>query len=273
MDKWLEGKKTFVRNYPAEVVLPETSPARELCAAIVKMKSKAVGYHWLPWSQIFSAATENLREQSSGKRKREVTPFDGDFSGKPDERGDLSAIRLMLELRGKAFAWSGICHLHSWKTYTETFMHLYQTKPQFDGERAPCLSEAITADRVAVESAFALCQEDEWALDDALKEVSKARGELFQMLGPRAKAFTKEVKGTKGAGKDQKKQLDTESKRIQSQFAKLSGKKKQVCYAWAFADNCTKGEKCRFAHVCAVKKADGKPCGADHLPTVCPHLS
>ena len=274
MDKWLECKKTFTRSYPAEVVLPETSPSRELCATVAKMKNKAIGFYWLAWSLVFSAATESLRDQSGGKRKRDITPFEGDLSGKPDERGDLSAIRLMLELRGKAFAWSGMCHLHSWKTYTEMFMHLYQAKPQFDGERAPCLSEAITADRVAVEAAFALVQEDDWSLDDALKEVAKPRGELFQMLGPRAKSFTKETKGTKGAGKDSKKlALDADSKAIQAKCVKLPGKKKQMCFAWAFSNNCSKGDKCRFAHSCAVKKPDGKPCAcADHRPSECPHL-
>lgn len=286
-----ELKQKFKKNYPAEILLPETTPSLRLLSLVHHQKTKQE-YKWVPWkyrlsqakADELSAAKPNRMAKSEGLHLHALlvdTPPELTI-----ENGAMGmhALRQTFETFSYAMAMVELAHLATLKQYYLRFLQLMTTKLDAEtGLRNPTILEAQSADKTLMAIVCELVMEKGWNFDDSLHEVTFIRAEINTLLqarprlpkpiqprfesgnqkglgkGNRVGPYQK-GKGNKGGksgsfGQKGKVNWITE--------AMVNGTKRQLCMRFQ-SGKCDMGSACKFHHGCAYPMANGEACNKPH---------
>ena len=288
-----EMKRKFKQHYPAEVLLPETTPSLRLLSLVHHQKSK-MEFRWVPWkyrisqskAEELSAAKPNRMAKSEGLQLHALlvdTPPELNI-----ENGSMGmhALRQTFETFSYAMAMVELAHLATLKNYYLRFINLMTTKMDAEtGLRNPTILEAQSADKTLMTIACDLVMEKGWTFDDALHEVTFIRAEINTLLQARPRLPKQtyqrlESGSSKGSGKNPRpgpysKGGKSSGKSGGKSSGKTSGKvnwvtetmvngnKKQLCMRFQ-TGKCDMGSTCRFHHGCAFPTSNGEACGKSH---------
>ena len=289
----LELKQRFRKNYPAEVLLPETTPSLRLLSLAHHQKSKRE-YKWVPWKFRLSQAKadELVSNRPTRMAKSEGLQLHALLVDTPPELNiengsmGMHALRQTFETYSYAMAMVELAHLATMKQYYLRFLHLMTTKLDSEtGLRNPTILEAQSADKTLMSIVCELVTEKNWSFDDALHEITFIRAEINTLLQARPKlprqVFQRLESGSpKGAGKQSRpgpyqpskgKGGKSSSKGSGKQPGKVqwiteamvNGSKKQLCMRFQ-SGKCDMGANCRFHHGCAYPMSNGEACNKSH---------
>ena len=284
-------KQKFKRNYPAEILLPETTPSLRLLSLIHHQKLKCE-YKWVPWKYRLSQAKADEITAVKPNRiaKSEGLQLHALLVDSPPElhidNGALGmhALRQTFETFSYAMAMCEIVHLATMKNYYLKFINLMTTRLEAEtGLRNPTILEAQSADKTLMTIACELVLEKQWSFDDAIHEVTCIRAEINTLLQarprlPRQTYQRLESSSSKGGGKNNRPTPYGKGKTGKSS-GKSSGKtggkvtwvtetsvggtKKQLCMRFQ-SGKCDMGNTCRFHHGCAFPLPSGEACNKNH---------
>ena len=286
-------KNKFRQHYPAEVLMPDTTPSLRLLSLLHHQKTKKE-FKWVPWK--FRLSQSKAEELSSTKASRlakseglhlhallvdtppELTIENGSMG--------LHALRQTFETFSYAAAMVEIAHLATLKQYFLRFLNLMTVKLDAEtGLRNPTILEAQSADKALMTIVCDLVMEKGWGFDDALHEVTFIRAEINTLLQARPKLpkqtfqrlegtypkgqgkFSRsnpypDRKGGKGPGK-QGKGSKAGGKVSWVTEATVNGQKQQLCVRFQ-TGKCDLGASCRFHHGCAYPLQTGEACNKSH---------
>ena len=160
-------KQKFKRNYPAEILLPETTPSLRLLSLIHHQKVKGE-FKWVPWKYRLSQAKADEITAVKPNRiaKSEELQLHALLVDSPPElhidNGALGmhALRQTFETFSYAMAMCEIAHLATMKTYYLKFINLMTTRLEAEtGLRNPTILEAQSADKTLMTIACELVME------------------------------------------------------------------------------------------------------------------
>ena len=284
-------KQKFKRNYPAEILLPETTPSLRLLSLIHHQKVKGE-FKWVPWKYRLSQAKADEITAVKPNRiaKSEGLQLHALLVDSPPElhidNGALGmhALRQTFETFSYAMAMCEIAHLATMKTYYLKFINLMTTRLEAEtGLRNPTILEAQSADKTLMTIACELVMEKQWTFDDAIHEVTCIRAEINTLLQarprlPRQTYQRLESGSSQGNGKNNRSTPYGKGKTGKSS-GKTSGKtggkvtwvtetsvggsKKQLCMRFQ-SGKCDMGAACRFHHGCAFPLPSGEACNKNH---------
>lgn len=287
-----EMKQKFKKHYPAEVLLPETTPSLRLLSLVHHQKSKQE-FRWVPWKYRLSQF--NAEELSAAKPARmartEGLQLHALLVDTPPEltieNGSMGmhALRQTFETFSYAMAMVELAHLATLKNYYLRFINLMTTRLDSEiGLRNPTILEAQSADKTLMTIACDLVMEKGWTFDDALHEVTFIRAEINTLLQarprlPRQTFQRLESSSSKGSGKQNrpgpynnkgksgkaggKSSGKTAGKVTWITETVINGSKKQLCMRFQ-TGKCDMGTNCRFHHGCAFPTANGEACNKSH---------
>ena len=286
-----EMKQRFRKHYPAEVLLPETTPSLRLLSLVHHQKSKSE-FRWVPWKYRLSQfkADELSSAKPTRMAKTEGLQLHALLVDTPPEltieNGSMGmhALRQTFETFSYAMAMVELAHLATLKNYYLRFINLMTTKMDSEtGLRNPTILEAQSADKTLMTIACDLVMEKGWTFDDALHEVTFIRAEINTLLQARPRLPKQtyqrlEVTSSKGAGKNSrpgpygkgksgksgtKSGGKTSGKVSWITEAMVNGTKKQLCMRFQ-TGKCDMGNNCRFHHGCAFPTSTGEACNKSH---------
>ena len=288
-----ELKNKFRQNYPAEVLMADTTPSLRLLSLLHHQKTRRE-FKWVPWKfRISQAKAEELSSSKSSKLARseglqlhallvdtppELTIENGSMG--------LHALRQTFETFIYAAAMVEIAHLATLKQYFLRFLNLMTVKLDAEtGLRNPTILEAQSADKALMTIVCDLVMEKGWGFDDALHEVTFIRAEINTLLQARPKlpkqTFQRLEGGyNKGQGKSGRPAPYQDSKGGKSKGktgkgsksggkvswvteATVNGQKQQLCVRFQ-TGKCDLGTSCRFHHGCAYPLPNGEACNKSH---------
>ena len=274
-----ELKRAFFRDYPSEVLSPDTCPSGRLIAmAHSQVQKKDIA--WIPWK--YRLSQQRLEEiqmaRPSKVAKTEPTSLHQLLWDDPpsidvsNANMGFNGIRTMLELVATAYALVQGCHLGRVKAYNLKFLGLISTRLDADlGLRHVNVLEAQAADRMLWGIIADLTTDKGWNLNDSLHEVTVLRSDMIGLLQPRPKAIQRyhnsdipaasNAKG-KGRGKSKSKKGSSSANPKWVSSIQMQGTTFSICMRYQ-SGSCT-NSNCRFKHVCAVPKSDGTACGGNH---------
>jgi hypothetical protein len=273
-----ELKRAFFRDYPSEVLSPDTCPSSRLIAmAHAQVQKKDIA--WIPWK--YRLSHQRLEEVQMARptkmAKTEHTSLHQLLWDDPpsievsNANMGYNGIRNMLELNATAYALVQGCHLGRIKAYNLKFLGLISTRLDSDlGLRHVTVLEAQAADRMLWGIIADLTTDKGWTLNDSLHEVTVLRSDMIGLLQPRPKTIprsfpseTTTVSNTKGKGRGKSKSKKGASsgnpKWVSTQ---MQGTSHSICMRYQ-SGTCS-NSNCRFKHVCAIPKSDGTACGGNH---------
>ena len=286
-----EMKQKFRKHYPAEVLLPETTPSLRLLSLVHHQKSKSE-FRWVPWKYRLSQfkADELSSAKPTRMAKTEGLQLHALLVDTPPEltieNGSMGmhALRQTFETFSYAMAMVELAHLATLKNYYLRFINLMTTKMDSEtGLRNPTILEAQSADKTLMTIACDLVMEKGWTFDDALHEVTFIRAEINTLLQARprlpkqtyqrlestsSKKSGKTARpGPYGKGKSGKSGAKsggkTSGKVSWVTEAMVNGTKKQLCMRYQ-TGKCDMGSGCRFHHGCAFPTSNGEACNKSH---------
>ena len=281
-----ELKQKFRKNYPAEVLVPETTPSLRLLSLVHHQKSKAE-YKWVPWkfrlshskAEEFSSAKPNRMAKAEGINLHSLlvdTPPELTI-----ENGSMGmhALRQTFETFSYAMAMVELAHLATLKQYYLRFIQLMTSKLDTEtGLRNPTILEAQSADKTLMTIVCELVMEKGWNFDDALHEVTYIRAEINTLLQARPRlprqTFQRLEQGSpKGGGKQNRSSPYQKGKKGGKSSGKgkvtwiteanVNGTKRQLCMRFQ-SGKCDMGANCRFHHGCAFPLPNGEACNKAH---------
>lgn len=229
-EEFVRLKQSFETRYPAEVVLPSNTPGKGVLRQVQEMLKPSVGFHILALTVFLSVADEEDRKKEE--------PANKDASQAEEEKwsGGLYKLRKALDLRARAFAMVGACHLVSWNMYIPRLCEMVSEKLDSTSLRPPSVEEALQADKRAMRYVFQLVNEEKgWTLDKALADAAGPKGVLAQWLQPRPK-----LPAPPPAIADSR-------KRGPPGDWGNAGPVKKPCFQYRNG-TCTYGRKCKFQH-------------------------
>ena len=273
-----ELKRAFFRDYPSEVLSPDTCPSGRLIAMVhAQVQKKDIA--WITWK--YRLSQQRLEEfqmaRPSKVAKTEPTSLHQLLWDDPpgievsNANMGFNGIRTMLELVATAYALVQGCHLGRVKAYNLKFLGLISTRLDADlGLRHVNVLEAPAADRMLWGIIIANLTTDKgWSLNDSLHEVTVLRSDMIGLLQPRPKAVHRihmsdipMASNTKGKGRGKSKSKKGSSSGIQNVWVssiQMQGTSFSICLRYQ-SGNCT-NPNCRFKHFSALPKADGTAWG------------
>ena len=287
-------KNRFRQNYPAEVLVAETTPSLRLLSLLHHQKTKKE-FKWVPWKfRLSQAKAEEISSAKSSKlAKSEGIHLHALLVDTPPEltieNGSmgLHALRQTFETFSYAAAMVELAHLATLKQYFMRFLHLMTVKLDAEtGLRNPTILEAQSADKALMTIVCELVTEKGWGFDDALHEVTFIRAEINTLLQARPKLpkqTFQRIEGNypKGQGKHQGRPApypDRKGGKSSGKFGKgsksggkvswvteatVNGQKQQLCMRFQ-TGKCDLGSSCRFHHGCAYPLPSGEACNKQH---------
>ena len=286
-----EMKQKSKKHYPAEVLLPETTPSLRLLSLVHHQKSKSE-FRWVPWKYRLSQSKADELSSTKPTRmaKTEGLQLHALLVDTPPEltieNGSMGmhALRQTFETFSYAMAMVELAHLATLKNYYLRFINLMTTKMDSEtGLRNPTILEAQSADKTLMTIACDLVMEKGWTFDDALHEVTFIRAEINTLLQARPRLPKQtyqrlESTSSKGSGKTarpgpygkgksgksgSKSGGKTSGKVSWVTEAMVNGTKKQLCMRYQ-TGKCDMGNGCRFHHGCAFPTSNGEACNKSH---------
>jgi hypothetical protein len=281
-------KQKFKHNYPAEILLPETTPSLRLLSLIHHQKLKGE-YKWVPWKyRLSQAKADEIAVKPNRIAKSEGLQLHALLVDSPpelhiDNRAlGMLALRQTLETFSYAMAMCEIVHLATMKNYYLKFINLMTTRLEAEtGLRNPTILEAQSADKTLMKIACELVMEKQWSFDDAIHEITCIRAEINTLLQarPRLPRQTSTIgiriferwwqeqsihsiwqRQGKSSGKSSGK---TGGKVTWITETSVGGSKKQLCMRFQ-SGKCDMCSSCRFHHGCAFPLPSGEACNKNH---------
>ena len=286
-DKIKSLKLAFLQKYPSEILSTENMPSTRLLSLVAHQTAKK-HWSWVPWKFRLSVsrAEDIAASRSSKAPKLEGLTLHTLLMDEPpalevsNSGMGVNAIRNLLDIRNTALAMCNCAHLANLKAYTSKFLtYLTQRLDPESGLRCATVLEAQAADKHVWSVISELMNEREWAMDDALHEMTHLRADLSLYLQPRLRTpkvtIWQPSKG-KGRSDDQakgKSKSKGKSKALTSKGGKQSrpqwvtdlfheGKWTQMCMRYQ-SGQCS-SPHCKFTHRCAYPLPDGTACGKEH---------
>ena len=285
-------EQDFLKNYPSEILTPETMPSSRLLSLVHKHVKNRGSWAWIPWKYCLSESkSEEVSNQRAPKlAKLESINLSSLLADEPPSI-DISntgmgtnAIRNILDVRNVAIAMCQGAH------HSQRFLSLLSQRVDPEsGLRTANVVESQSADRQIWSVMCELVNDRDWTLDDSLHELTYIRRELPSLLQlrprpagkgqgvPSSSSFPSKgqsFKGTKsgrGKGKGPGKSGKQSGKVQWVTDIQKDGKWLQLCMRYQ-SGICQLGDACRFHHGCAFPKTDGTACGGkrsafDHKST------
>ena len=259
MTERLELETAYLAKYPGEVLCDATRPGPTMLWIGKRMKDPEVGYVWIAWVHHKSVEEESADPCKVAREAKALAsmglgcmylPLGGEAKGDEADckfEGGALKMRMSLELRMVAFAMLGLAHLSSLRYYVLRFMSLYMKKYGGVRMRGPNLQEAIEADRLAMTAAFQMVNAKQCTLDEALKDVADAKGELAIFLGPKPMESGSGQQGQKRAAADAAGGRQAKHVKPYAQWDEKASDGKSRCRNW-LAGSCARGSSCKFVH-------------------------
>ena len=273
-------KRAFFRDFPSEVLSPDTCPSSRLIALTHAQVQKR-DIHWVPWK--FRMSQQRLEDIQMARppkmAKTDSTSLHELLWDEPpsveigNQNMGLNGIRCMLELVNTAYALVQAAHMGRLKAYSVKFMSLISSRLDNElGLRHVTALEAQAADRHLWGIMHDLMVDKGWSLNDSLHEITTGRSDMMSLLQPRPRAISRPIQSdaqqqsqrNKGKGKSKgkgKPQTAMGAPKWVSEI-KLDCSKHSICMRYQ-TGKCS-NPNCRFKHVCAHPKTDGSACGGNH---------
>lgn len=273
-------KRAFFRDFPSEVLSPDTCPSSRLIALTHSQVQKQ-DIHWIPWK--FRMSQQRLEDIQMARppkmAKTDSTSLHQLLWDEPpsievgNQSMGLNGIRCMLELANTSYALVQAAHMGRLRAYSVKFMSLISSRLDNDlGLRHVTALEAQAADRHLWTIMHDLMVDKGWTLNDCLHEITTLRSDMMSLLQPRPRAVSRPPGGdsqpsqtrNKGKGKSKgksKPSISTGAPKWVSEIY-MDGAKHSICMRFQ-SGKCT-NPNCRFKHVCAHPKHDGSACGGSH---------
>ena len=192
-DKIKSLKLAFLQKYPSEILSTENMPSTRLLSLVAHQTAKK-HWSWVPWKFRLSVsrAEDIAASRSSKAPKLEGLTLHTLLMDEPpalevsNSGMGVNAIRNLLDLHNTALAMCNCAHLANLKAYTSKFLtYLTQRLDPESGLRCATVLEAQAADKHVWSVISELMNEREWAMDDALHEMTHLRADLSLYLQPR----------------------------------------------------------------------------------------
>ena len=281
----------FSQKYPSEPLGPEVMPSPRLLA-LVHSQIQDRRWRWVPWKLRLSEEqhdTKSLERSLKAPRLESVLFEEVPSRDLPVQSMGKSQMQELLHLQAVAIAMSDGAHLFTLREMNRRFISkCFESYPKDAGLRPPNRVEAELADQKLWQQIATLFNEEEWSLDQAIREVVVARNELGVQLMPRAappKALwvdrfrkgngkgkdppgRKGDKGSKGSGKDGKGNGQMKTFKVNGFTVGTSwqsGKNRRLLCNDFQSGKCNR-DSCKFEHVCGVLLPGNKMCLGDHSP-------
>ena len=281
----------FSQKYPSEPLGPEVMPSPRLLA-LVHSQIQDRRWRWVPWKLRLSEEqhdTKSLERSLKAPRLESVLFEEVPSRDLPVQSMGKSQMQELLHLQAVAIAMSDGAHLFTLREMNRRFISkCFESYPKDAGLRPPNRVEAELADQKLWQQIATLFNEEEWSLDQAIREVVVARNELGVQLMPRAvppKAVwvdrfrkgngkgrdppgRKGDKGSKGSGKDGKGNGQMKTFKVNGFTVGTSwqsGKNRRLLCNDFQSGKCNR-DSCKFEHVCGVLLPGNKMCLGDHSP-------
>ena len=293
----LSLRRTFQQRYTAELP-PDTMPSVDFLSA-VKHAHASTNLVWIP-SKLRATVSDALSWQDSRRPRTDRQLLRHFLESEEDLPGPTAfipsgepTVRRALSVFATALSMLQIVHLLVVRRFNDKFLHHALSVPSDPSLRGPSLQEILAADRSVWQAVHTLMRENDWTLSDWLNEIAFCRQDIPSCLQPRPRAqhashsrvasdaladvppppaVTRKRKRTKSSGKgadtfaNAKAKAKSASVRPAAQdfdkswFKQVNGE--EVCMRAALG-RC-RNPNCKFAHVCPVSLANGKPCGQKH---------
>ena len=193
--------KRFKARYPSETLSPESMPSPRLLALVAKQIQER-SWRYIPWKLRLSEEQHEqqaMRRPSKAPRLESFLFDDVPTREIPGPSIGKCLMQELLSLQAVAIALCGGAHLHTLKEMNRRFVNrCYERCPAESLLRGPTVEEAQIADQRLWHQIALLCNEEQWSLDEAMREVVVVRSELQTLLMPRPavpKAWLQDGKG------------------------------------------------------------------------------
>ncbi|OLP88826.1 hypothetical protein AK812_SmicGene29782 [Symbiodinium microadriaticum] len=179
----------FSQKYPSEPLGPEVMPSPRLLA-LVHSQIQDRRWRWVPWKLRLSEEqhdTKSLERSLKAPRLESVLFEEIPSRDLPAQSMGKSQMQELLHLQAVAIAMSDGAHLFTLREMNRTFISkCFESYPKDAGLRPPNRVEAELADQKLWQQIATLFNEEDWSLDQAIREVVVARNEIGVQLMPRA---------------------------------------------------------------------------------------
>ena len=276
-----ELKKSFLSNFPSEVLTPATTPSTRLLSLAAHQHSKG-DFKWIPWKfRMSQERADELQIQRPAKvAKLDALSLHDLLVDEPpaievnNSNMGLGAVRNLLAVHDTALAMVGSAHLARLKALSLRFLHFMSQRFEAESHlRAPTVLEAQQADAKLWQLISSLVHDKAFSLNDALFEVTEVRGDLSSLLQPRPRVPSIPAmihvasahclnEGGQGLGQV------VQQSAFQAEVGHILGEGWEEAPALHAIPDCQVHSwrllHCRFYHGCAYPKSDGAACGGDH---------
>ena len=265
----------FGKNYPGELLTPESTPSIRLLSVVHHSLKPGQSLKYIPWQiRLSQKQYQEMTEAKTHKAIRSEAQLLGALLDEtpelPVENMKLSAewLSKTQQVFRNAFVICGAAHLQVFKKFDDRFFHLAMKKHSPESMlRSVDLAELLEADKYIWNEITGLLAQ-KWSLNEALRELTAIRADLYGVLQPRPKPPSPPAPRQPGPPKPpkvKKQHVKGASKGQGDQdlctFTYVNGTKQSICQRFQ-KGTCT-SRNCKYAHVCAVK-IQGKPCGQKH---------
>ncbi|CAE7267110.1 unnamed protein product [Symbiodinium sp. CCMP2592] len=272
--------KAFSEKYPSEPLSPEIMPSPRLLS-LVHQQLQDRRWRWIPWKLRLSEEqydSKSLERSLKAPRLANLLWEEIPSRELPTQGMAKSVMAELLHLQAVAIALADGAHLYTLREMNRKFLvKCFDHLPRDGGLRVPNRLEAENAEKQLWQQIAVLFNEENWTMDQAIREVVVARNELHVLLMPRAVApkipwqpWTphrikgdgkqgnhgkggKGDKGNKGGSKDgkgsQRHTLMSNGLRVGTSW--MQGKNKRLLCSGFQQGKCTR-DQCKFEHVCGA---------------------
>ncbi|CAE7505760.1 unnamed protein product, partial [Symbiodinium sp. KB8] len=200
----------FSQKYPSETLGPEVMPSPRLLA-LVHSQIQDRRWRWVPWKLRLSEEqhdTKSLERSLKAPRLENVLFEEIPSRDLPAQSMGKSQMQELLHLQAVAIAMSDGAHLFTLREMNRRFISkCFESYPKDAGLRPPNRVESELADQKLWQQIATLFNEEDWSLDQAIREVVVARNEIGVQLMPRAvplkAVWIDRFRKGNGKGKDQ----------------------------------------------------------------------
>ncbi|CAE7234659.1 unnamed protein product [Symbiodinium sp. CCMP2592] len=281
--------KRFSEKYPSEPLGSDVTPSPRLLS-LVHAQIQEHRWRWIPWKLRLS---EDQHESKSMERSLKAPRLESvlweEIPSRDLPAQNMGKAQMMesLHLQAVANALAEGAHLYTLRELNRRFItKCFEQYPKETNLRPPNRIEAELAEQKLWQQIASLYNDEEWSLDESIREIAIARNEVQVLLMPRAVPAKSQFqdrqrkgngKGKLGnAGKGDKGSLKgSEGKGAHGQTFQVqghrvgtswqSGKTRRLLCQDFQLGKCTRSN-CRFEHVCGVIMPGGRMCLGDHAP-------
>ncbi|CAE7493807.1 unnamed protein product [Symbiodinium sp. CCMP2592] len=183
--------KSFSEKYPSEPLSPDIMPSPRLLS-LVHQQLQDKRWRWIPWKLRLSEEqydSKSLKRSLKAPRLENLLWEEIPSRELPTQGMAKSVMAELVHLQAVAIALADGAHLYTLREMNRKFLaKCFDHLPRDAGLRVPNRLEAETAEKQLWQQISVLFNEENWTMDQAIREVVVARNELHVLLMPRAVA-------------------------------------------------------------------------------------